>query len=124
MQILEKKVDFYEVMDCRDRDVTKEDIEQLEFLEEALVYPPRLRYQFMCHNKAHERTKVEVTLNGSYTELNSLADNDIFFPGSTPLLKHNIILKGPGYGLNTYFSSIKSNETSATEVQYRKFYVI
>lgn len=119
MKISEKKVDFYEVMDCRDRDVTEEDIKRLENLEEALVYPPRLRFRFICHNKAHaqECTKVEVTINGSYTELNSLPNNDIFFPGSTPLLKHNIFLERHGCDLNT-------NETSATEVQRRKFYVI
>ena len=113
-------------MNCRGRNVTKEDIEQLKVLEEVLNYPPRLRYQFMCHNKDHARecTKVEVTINGSYTELKSLADNDIFFPGSTPLLKHNIFLERYGCGLNTSFLSVKVNKTSATEVQYCKFYVI
>ena len=127
MQISEKDVDYYEVMNCRGRDVTEEDIERLKLLEEALVYPPRLRFQFVCHNKDHaqECTKVEVTLNGSYTELNkSLADNDIFFLGSTPLLKHKIFLKRPGCDFNTSFLSVKSNETSATEVHYRKFYVM
>lgn len=71
MQISEEDVDYYKVMKCRGRNVTKEDIEQLKLLEEVLNYPPRLCFQFVCHNKDHAQkcTTVEVTLKGSYTEL-------------------------------------------------------
>lgn len=72
MQISEEDVDYYKVMNCTDRRVTQEDIDQLKLLEEIRNYPPRLCFQFICRNKdqAKECTKVEVTMNGSYTELN------------------------------------------------------
>ena len=65
-QIFEGKVDYNEVIGCKGKKVSKRNIERLKLLEKDLIYPPRLRFQFVCTNQSLAKivTKVETTLNG------------------------------------------------------------
>lgn len=53
-------------MGCKGKDVSENDIEKLEILEDVMIYPPRLRFQFVCTDQAHANkvTKVKVTFIG------------------------------------------------------------
>ena len=54
-------------MGCEAANVTKENIEMLEMMEEILSYPPRFRFKFSCLNKslALDSIKVRVTFSGT-----------------------------------------------------------
>ena len=67
-------------MGCEAGNVTKENIEMLQMMEEVLSYPPRFRYTFSCLN--------------SFVALNATKVKAIFSGTSKPL-QINVTLKKP-----------------------------
>lgn len=47
-------------MGCKGRPVTKKDIENLEFMQNTLLYPPRLCFKFCCIDKLVAQTEAQL----------------------------------------------------------------
>lgn len=53
-------------MGCKNRPVTKQDIESLEVMQDTLLYPPRLCFKFRCIDihVAQTETQVKAIIKG------------------------------------------------------------
>ncbi|XP_019854550.1 PREDICTED: uncharacterized protein LOC109583576 isoform X1 [Amphimedon queenslandica] len=61
--ISEKSIDYYEIMGCEKvGEVTEDELERLDLLEEALAYPPRFRLIFTRDGSFGQHSNQEVTV--------------------------------------------------------------
>lgn len=81
LQISEESIDYYKVMGCENiGEVTEDELQRLELLEETVSYPPRFKIRFSCdETSVHYQNSHEVTIT---------------FNQVSPPLKNTFLLEG------------------------------